>query len=105
MLWFALWSVLVLGTGVGAFFLFRRVYRSAKALVTELGRAEELLTRLDARTAELTEQAAAAHPVLPVDLTDPEPARRRRALARAATERRRAASRAAALRRWAALSR
>ena len=39
MLWFTVWTVLVLGTLAGAFFLLRDLYRKGKALTVELGRA------------------------------------------------------------------
>lgn len=108
MLWFVVWTVLVLASLAGAFLVFRRLYRSAKALLAELGRASDLLAELDRRTAELTDRARAAHPVTPVELADPEPARRRRAATRAAADRRRArrlARREETFGRWAALSR
>ncbi|CAN5283992.1 hypothetical protein BH11ACT1_BH11ACT1_25450 [soil metagenome] len=46
MLWFAVWTVLVVGTVVGAFFLGRDLWRKAAALLTELGRAADALGRL-----------------------------------------------------------
>src|SRR5659263_373365 len=38
MLWFTVWSVLVVGTLVGAFFLGRSLYRAARDLLAELER-------------------------------------------------------------------
>lgn len=108
MLWFTVWSVLVLGTVVGAFFLLRHVYRSGKALLVAVGRAGELLDRLSDRVDELAEVVAAARPVAPVDLRDPAAARARRAAAAEATARRRARRddrRAATYRRWRSFSR
>ncbi|HQY32656.1 hypothetical protein [Actinotalea sp.] len=107
MLWFTVWAVLVVGTLVGAFFLLRHVYRSGKALLVELGRASEVLTRLGEQIEALTEAAEQRDPPRPVDLTDPEPARMRRAEGAVAAQRRRAARldrRAATYRRWRALT-
>ena len=52
MLWFAVWTVLVVGTLVGAFFLGRDLWRKAAALLSELGRAADALGRLGDATAE-----------------------------------------------------
>lgn len=104
MLWFSVWTLLVVGTLVGAFFLFRRLYRSGKALVVELGRASDVLAEVAARAEQLEGLTVPA----PVDLHDREAARTRRDLARVGTERRRAARAArheAAYRRWRAFSR
>lgn len=87
MLWFTVWSLLVIGTLVGAFFLVREVYRSAKAFLVELERLTDVLDRIAERSEALT--ATATTPA-PVDLLDPEPARARLADARLATLRRRA---------------
>lgn len=106
-LWFTVWTLLVAGTLVGAFFLGRDLWRKATALGTELGRAAQVLERLSERTRELTEAAALAHPVAEVVLDDPEPARARRAAAAqvsAARRAARAARREATFRRWWALS-
>jgi hypothetical protein len=86
-LWFTVWSLLVIGTLVGAFFLVREVYRSAKALLVELERLTDALDRIAERSEALV--ATATTPA-PVDLLDPEPARARLAQARLATLRRRA---------------
>lgn len=108
MLWWILWTVLVVGTVVGGFFLVRHVVRSAKALGAELARATEVAERLEERVAELTEAAAAAHPVEPVNVDDPERAQRGRAAAREVMDRRRARRderREATYRRWLSFSR
>ena len=107
MLWFSVWAVLVLGTGVGGFFLLRRLYRSARALLEELERAADTLTVLAERTEELSLAGVGAEPA-PVDLVDPEPARDR--LARAREVRllrriRRSDRHAATFRRWEAFTR
>ncbi len=57
MLWFSVWTVLVLATLGGAFLLGRRLWRSALALGRELGRAAEVTAQLADRVDEL--QAAA----------------------------------------------
>lgn len=108
MLWFTVWSVLVVGTVVGAFLLLRHLYRSGKALLVEVDRAAELLDTLSTRADELADVVAAAHPVAPVDLRDPTGARARHAQAAEATARRRARRderRAATYRRWLSFSR
>lgn len=93
MLWFTVWTLLVLGTLAGAFFLGRDLYRKGKRLLAELDRASQVF----AEVAERSEERAAALPLttpVPVDLTDPEPARARRVLGAEATARRRAARQA-----------
>jgi hypothetical protein len=107
-IWFVLWSVLVVGTVLGGFFLLRHVYRSGKTLVAELGRAAEVFERLEERTAELAAAAEAAHPVEPVTIDDPERARRIWAAAaevKAGRRARRDARREATYRRWLSFSR
>lgn len=75
MLWFWVWTLLIIGTLVGAFFLGRHVFRSGKALLAEVGRAGEQLGALGQRVSEL-EASAPQHPVRPVDLADRTAARR-----------------------------
>lgn len=86
MLWFTVWSVLVVGPLVGAFFLGRSLYRAARDLLAELERVTDALDRLTERSEAL---ATAATTPAPVDLMDPEPARARLAQARLAAFRRR----------------
>lgn len=108
MLWFSVWTVLVVGSLVGAFFLLRHLYRSGKALAVELGRASDAMAAVADRTAELTAAAEARSVPAPVELSDPEPARRRRGEALAVKARRkeaRAARHEETYRRWSALSR
>lgn len=62
MLWFSVWSVLVVGTLVGAFFLGRRLWRSGLALGRELANAAQTWEQLADRLAEL-QALAAEHPV------------------------------------------
>ena len=61
-LWFSVWTVLVLATLTGAFFLGRRLWRSGVALGKELGRAAEVADQLARRVEELQEAAAALRP-------------------------------------------
>ena len=72
MLWFSVWTLLVIGTLVGAFFLGGHVYRSGRALITEAGRAAELAAVLADRVTELetTAQERPAHPA-PTEVPDP----------------------------------
>lgn len=56
MLWFTVWTLLVLATLGGAFFLGRDLWRKGKALLAELARAGELA----GAAADRAEQAAAA---------------------------------------------
>lgn len=108
MLWFTVWTVLVVGTLVGAFFLLRKVYRSGRALVAELGGASDVLSEVADRAEQLAAAADRAGALAPVNLIDPEPARARRAESALATARRRAARAARheqTYRRWRALSR
>lgn len=107
MLWFTVWALLVVGTLVGAFFLLRHVYRSARALLDELERATEVLAHLTERAEELSAEGLGSAPA-PVDLLDPEPARARLADARARRmlrRVRRSERHEAAFRRWEAFTR
>ena len=61
MLWFTVWTVLVLATLAGAFVVGRRLWRSTVALGHELARAGEVADQLSQRAAELESQARAAH--------------------------------------------
>jgi len=62
MLWFAVWTVLVVGTLLGAFFLGRDLWRKGAALLSELGHAGDALGRLGDATA----QSAGADSVPPI---------------------------------------
>jgi len=103
MLWFAVWTVLVVGTLVGAFFLGRDLWRKAGALLSELGRATDAFGRL----ADVT----APDGVLPIhaELFDDRAALRSRVDELRAARRERAALRAerhvATFARWRAYSR
>jgi hypothetical protein len=90
-LWFTVWTVLVLATLAGAFWLGRDLWRKGKALLAEVERAGrvvgELADRADALTAAAQAQAQAIrHDVL----SDPDDHRERLALLRAARAARRA---------------
>lgn len=107
MLWFTVWTVLVLATLAGGAWLARDLWRKARALLDELHRAADLVGRLADQADALTAAAAAA-PVTHDVLTDPEVHREH--LARLRTERaQRRAARAlrheATWSRWRAVSR
>ncbi len=89
-MWFTVWTLLVLGTLAGAFFLGRDLYRKGRRLLAELDRASQVFGEAAQRGESRADELVLTAPA-PVDLTDPEPARARRALAAAATGRRRAA--------------
>lgn len=106
MLWLAVWSVLVVGTLVGAFFLGRDLWRKGLALAREAELAAALVDRWGERVAELEAAGPASTPRV-VDLSDTAGPAQRRAEGRLAAVRRRAARderRAAAYRRWRALT-
>lgn len=106
MLWFTVWMLLVLGTLVGAFFLVRGVYRSAKGLAHELERAAAVTDQLAQRVDELATTVGTTP--APVELVDPVPARERMVTARqrrARRDARRAARHAEAFRRWQSFTR
>ena len=82
-MWWAVWTTLIVGTLIGAFFLLRDVYRRGTALLGELGRATEVFEALDPdREVPVTAPA-------PADF-DLAVARERWAASREVTERRRA---------------
>lgn len=98
--WLLLWTVLVLGTALGAFLVGRSLYRSGKAFAAELERAADAFGSLAERAEEL---AGAATQPAPVVLDDLEPARLRMAearLRRLARRARRDEYRARAYERW-----
>ncbi len=71
MLWFLVWTVLIVGSLVGAFLLGRDLWRKGVALMRELGRAAEVLSVLSERMAELSDAAAALPAARPQLLDDP----------------------------------
>jgi len=67
MIWWLTWSVLVVGTLVGAFFLGRSLWRRGVALGRELSRAGEVAGQLSDRVGELEAARSArtwVHPLL-----------------------------------------
>lgn len=56
MVWFVVWTVLVLAAIVGAVLLGRRLWRSFKALMSEVSRSSEELARLESTIADLDAQ-------------------------------------------------
>ncbi|MGV8966122.1 MAG: hypothetical protein ACOH2F_07565 [Cellulomonas sp.] len=69
MLWFSVWTVLVLATLGGGFLLGRDLWRKGKALLAEVGRAGDVASAFADRTDELT-AAAQTVPVTHDLLTD-----------------------------------
>ncbi|WNB84273.1 hypothetical protein [Cellulomonas sp. ATA003] len=107
MLWFTVWTVLVLATLAGAFVLGRDLWRKGRALMAELERAADVVGQLADRADALTEAAAALAPTHDL-LTDPDRHRERLAeLADRRAERRaaRAARHSATYTRWRAYTR
>ncbi len=107
MLWFTVWTVLVLATLAGAFWLGRDLWRKGKALVAELERAAGMVEAMGKR-AEALAAAAAADPIHHDVLSDPERHRERIAALHARRDERRAARvqrHAATFTRWMAYTR
>lgn len=61
-MWFWVWTLLVVGTLVGAFFLARRLWRSVKGLGRELSRASQVAADMSARADELSRALEEAQP-------------------------------------------
>ena len=89
MLWFSVWTVLVLATLGGAFLLGRRLWRSSVALGRELARAADVTAQLAERVDEL-QAAAATRDTGPTLFADRDALRARRAALREAAAGRRA---------------
>jgi hypothetical protein len=101
-MWWAIWSVLVVGALVGAFFLGRALWRQGLALARAAGEASHAVGQASARIADAVERAQANPPdTSPTLFDDPTVLRER------VTERRQArAARADARRdRWWATAR
>lgn len=62
MLWFLLWTVLVLGAAGVFFLLGRDLWRKSKALVRELSAATDQLTELGDRLADLDQHTSSGNP-------------------------------------------
>ena len=83
-MWFWVWSALVVGTLVGAFFLARHLWRSVRGLGRELARASQVAGEMSARADELSRQLAEAQPsTAPTLFDDPVVLRERVDLLRA----------------------
>ena len=100
MLWFSVWTVLGVGTLVGAFIVGRRLWRSGVALAAELARAAGVAQQLADRVEELR-VAAEARDTGPALLADVETVRRRYDDVRAAARARRGERAARHRRTWA----
>ncbi|MFF2266869.1 hypothetical protein ACFVTZ_01270 [Cellulosimicrobium cellulans] len=61
-MWFWVWTLLVVGTLVGAFFLARRLWRSVKGLGREMSRASQVAADMSARADELSRALEEAQP-------------------------------------------
>ncbi|ARU54039.1 hypothetical protein CBR64_18540 [Cellulosimicrobium cellulans] len=61
-MWFWVWTLLVVGTLVGAFFLARHLWRSVKGLGRELSRASQVAADMSARADELSRALEEAQP-------------------------------------------
>ena len=69
-MWWAIWSVLVVGTLVGAFFLARDLWRKGLALARAAGDASRAFGEASARIADAVEQAQANPPDTSATLFD-----------------------------------
>jgi hypothetical protein len=87
--WFTVWTVLVLATLAGAFWLGRDLWRKGRALLAELERAGQVVGELADR-ADALAAAAAATPIQHDLLSDPDTHRERLAALHAARAARRA---------------
>ena len=104
MLWFSIWTVLVLATLGGAFLLGRRLWRSAVALGHELSRAAEVTGRL-AETVDQLQAAAEVRDTGPTLFADRDVLRARHAALRESAAARKAVREerhVATRRRWSA---
>ncbi|BDZ43619.1 hypothetical protein GCM10025865_29180 [Paraoerskovia sediminicola] len=93
-MWWIIWVVLVVAAGVVLFVLLRDVWRRAKAVGSELARAQSVASQLSARAAELQALADASPAIRPVDLEDVDAARAAADARRAEDRIRKAESRA-----------
>ena len=103
MLWFAVWTVLVVGTLVGAFLLARDLWRKGIALLDEFGRAAEIFDALAVSAGALADAAGETAPIRAHAFDDRGPLRDRvdeLRSERAARARRRADRHAATFARW-----
>ena len=108
MLWFTVWTLLVLGTLTGAFFLGRDLWRKATALGAELHRASDAVAQLSEKAAALAEATADVERARATLFDEKEPLRERLAQGRRAAAERasvRAARHQETFARWRAYSR
>jgi hypothetical protein len=102
-LWFAVWTTLVVATLAGAALLGITLWRKAKALMAQLEATNDVLAQLQDRVAELEAlqpQPAAFEPGFLADRTERERWRTVRLSNRAARRSRRATRHAVAHARW-----
>lgn len=103
MIWFAVWTVLVLGTIAGAVLLGLRLWRSGKALLAQLSATGRVMDQLQTRIEEL-EAAHGPEPVFTPSLLASDEQRERWRTVRYANRETRAARRrlrrALTYRRW-----
>lgn len=93
-MWFWVWTALVVGTLVGAFFLARHLWRSVKGLGRELAHASQVVGEMSVRADELSRRLAEAQPsTAPTLFDDPVVLQGRVDLLRAARAERREARR------------
>ena len=105
MLWFVVWTVLVLGALACAVLLAMYLWRHFKALMDQVGRSGEVFDRLDRTMAELDAQAAQRQfrPTLSADEAQRERWRQTRRDNLAARAARVQARRSRTLERWRAI--
>lgn len=103
MVWFAVWTVLVLGTLIGAVLLGRRLWRQGKALLAQLSETGRVMDQLQTRIEDL-EAARGSEPTFTPSLLATEEQRERwrvvRQANRDARNARRAVRRGLTYRRW-----
>ncbi|WP_125775959.1 hypothetical protein [Antribacter gilvus] len=93
-MWFWVWTLLGVGTLVGAFFLARDLWHKAKGLMGELARASEVVGQASERIGEAAARAAETPAPLPTLFDDVTVHYERVAAQRAARGERRTARRA-----------
>lgn len=105
MVWFAVWTVLVLGAVACAVLLAMYLWRHFKALMAQVSRSSEVFERLDRTLAELDEQLAQRRftPDLSATEAERETWRQRRRDNLAARAERVRARRSRTLERWRAI--
>jgi hypothetical protein len=69
-LWFAVWTTLVVATLVGAVLLGRWLWQRVKALMAQLKESSRVAEQLEAKVAELNELRGPDAPVVPTLIAD-----------------------------------